>query len=583
MLGWLPFLRRYFAFAGPYWLSERKWIAGALTIALILINVVQVGVPVALNIWMRSLFDALQNRAMSRFVDLTFVLAGLVVVNVIVNTVHLLIKRRLQVDWRNWLTRRVIAEWMESGRHYQLAYMPGEHDNPDGRIAEDARVTTEYALDLADSLVYCAVLLASFVEILWTLSGPPEVRFGAVSFYLPGHLVWFAFVYAAIGASVALLLGRPLVRSTERRQAFEADFRFGLVNARENSFAIALAHGEAIERRRFRDLFRGVAAAWDRQTAALARVMLYSASWNILWQVFPIVIVAPRFIAGTISLGVLMQTAQAFQQATAALSWPIDNLSKLADWRASVRRVMALEYAIGQVADHVTTSGQSGIEILATDKPALRFNALSPCGPDGQAEIAAFSAEINPGDQVLIEGEPGVAATLYKVVAGLWPWGQGSVELPVNATLFFMPEKPYLPLGTLREAISYPSPSADFNDSQMQAALGRVGLDHLVARLDETSNWDEALQIDDQQRLGFARLLLHRPGWIFINNATDALGPKGEEEMRGILRAEFPDATIVSLGQHPPLDSRRLRKLVLTPHKGAFKLQEAPRAEAGAA
>jgi putative ATP-binding cassette transporter len=576
MRSWPEFLMRFLHLAGPYWSDEARWKVRGLTAVLVVLTVAQVAVPVALNSWTEDLFDALSRKSMSRFLFLLGILLVIIVSNVAIVTTHLRIKRRLQVGWRDWLTRRITGEWMEAGRQYQVTHTPGEHDNPDGRIAEDIRITTEYAIDLAHSLLYSTLLLASFAEILWTLSGLLEIRLGGFTLSIPGHLVGAAFLYAAVGASVAFLLGRPLVRATDRRQTFEANFRFGLVRARENSLAIALVRGEADERRRFRDLFRGAVEAWDRQTAALVNIFFYISSWSVLSQVFPILIAAPRYISGTITLGVLMQTAQAVQQMIAALSWPIDNLSKLADWRASVERVLGLHDAVGRLAAHLPPTARSTIAFVETGRPALVFADLSITGPDGAPLIAGFSTEIRQGEHVLLTGEPDAADKLFKAAAGLWPWGGGRIERPHGADIFFMPQRPYLPIGPLRAAVSYPDAPERYDDAAIRAALDRVGLGHLASRIDETEIWEQVLATGDQQRLGFARLLLHRPRWLFVQEATDALDPQGEEDMMGLLQEEFAGATVLVIGHHPVLAAYHRRKLVLSKRNGVTILEEVP-------
>jgi len=563
MRSWRDFFGKFLRLAGPYWNSEAKWRVRGLTALLVALTVAQVAVPVALNLWSEHLFDALAGRAMDRFLRLLGVLAVIIAANVVVLTMHLRVRRRLQIDWRDWLTRRLGGEWMAGGRHYRLTHIPGEHDNPDGRIAEDARITTEYAIDLAHSLLYCLLLLVSFTQILWSLSGPPQIELWRVHLYIPGHLVWVALVYAAIGTSAALLLGRPLVRATDRRQTFEANFRFGLVHARENSLAIALVQGEADERGYFLGLFRGAVEAWDGQTRALVNIFYYTSSWSVLSQVFPVLVAAPRYIIGAITLGVLMQTAQAFQQMIAALSWPVDNLSKLADWRASVERVLGLHEGVERLEGRIPALPHEMIGVSAGSAPALTLHELSVTDPDGKPILAAFDAEIARGERVLISGDPGAADKVFKAVAGLWPWGRGTVELPRNADVFFLPQKPYLPIGSLRHAIAYPTPREPHGEAEFRAALERVGLSHLIPRLDDVGNWDQLLGMAEEQRLGFARLLLHRPSWIFIQEATDALDPESESDMMRLLQEEFPEATVITIGFHAGLDAYHRRKILL--------------------
>ena len=437
------FFRRFIRLGGAFWQSERKWRARSLTAMLVALTFTQVLVPVAINQWSLRLFNALEQRAMKTFFLLIGVLALIIVTNVLITTTHLRVKRRLQVEWRSWLTGRVLDEWLTAGRHYHVSFVPGEHDNPDQRIAEDIRISTEFAVDLAHSLFYCVLLLVSFTQILWTLSGPPQVELGVVSLYLPGHLVWVALIYASVGSAAAVLLGQPLVRAANRRQSEEANFRFGLVRARENALSIALRRGEGEERRQAGELFEGAVRAWNRQTLALSNLYLFSSSWSVLSQAFPVLVAAPRYIAGAITLGVLMQTAQAFQQMIAALAWPIDNIPKVAEWRASVERVLGLHEALRLLGEQFEPRDRPTIKLEHSKRPILAFRRVAIADAAGKELVGCFSAEIAEGERVLISGDRSTAVTLFKVVGGLWPWGHGEVELPDGGPIFFMPR----PLG----------------------------------------------------------------------------------------------------------------------------------------
>ena len=560
---WIRFLWRFLLLAGPLWKSEAKWRVGLLTVLLVVLTTGQVALAIVFNSWYERLFDALEQRALSRFVLLIGILLLIILGSAGVTTIHLWIKRRIQVNWREWLTDRLLNEWMTSGRHYQVAQIPGDHDNPDGRIAEDIRITTEYAVDLAHSLFYCLLLLVSFAQILWTLSGPPALRFGDLELYLPGHMVWVALVYSAAGSAVALILGVPLVRAANARQSAEANFRFGLVRTRENSLAIALLSGEADERRGLRELFRGAVGAWDRQTVALAQLLLFSSSWTILSQVFPILVSAPRYIVGAITLGVLMQTAQAFQQAVSALSWPIDNLSKAAEWRASAERVERLHNAIEGLMKHIPPGGPPSITVEPYGRPSLAFIDCAINDPDERPVLASFRTEIKAGEHVLITGDPGAAVKLFKAVAGLWPWGRGRIGLPSNGDIFFMPQRPYVPLGTLGEAVCYPTDPRTCNVETIHDALRRTGLEELIPRLGSREAWEQSLATADLQRLAFARLLIHNPRWIFLHEATSSLDAAGRAAMMALLLDAFPAATLITIDQDPALAAFHRRHLTL--------------------
>ncbi len=571
-----PFLRRFTTLAMPFWSSEDGWRMSGLGFALFVLTVMQVGIPIALNVWNEKLFNALEARQMGSFLYLMGVLGLIIAANVLITSTHLRVKRRLQVAWRQWLTYRVFREWMSGGRQYLINFVPGDHDNPDGRIAEDIRITTESAIDLAHSLIYSLLLLISFTQILWSLSGPALTTFGGVEIPLPGHLVWIALAYSGLGAVVAWALGKPLVRAVDRRQTDEANFRFGLVHARENAMAIALLHGETGERRHFRSLFRRVVRAWDVQTWALTKLILFSSSWSVLSMGFPFLVAAPRYIVGTITLGVLMQTAQAFGQMTAALSWPIDNLAGVAAWRASVERVLGLADGVDVVAQRIAAGGHDGIRVEKSDTEELSFREVEIADSTGATQIARFSTTIAAGERVLITGDPGAAVKMFKVVARLWPWGHGRVGLPVGGSIFFMPHHPYLPIGPLRSAVVFPQVPNPQEDEALKAALVRVGLDDFTARLDDVEDWEQTLSAGEQQRLGFARLLLHKPDWIFIQEATDGLDRETERRMMEMVFATYPRAAVITISHRTSMEPFHARRLTLMRVNGFAVVEDCP-------
>ncbi len=560
------FFSQFSELALPYWSSEDKWVVRGLTALFVVLTMAQVVVPVLVNLWSANLFNALEQRSMDRFLVQIGALLVILVVAMAITSTHLILKRRLQIGWRRWLTRRLLDDWMAEGRHYLVNQLPGDHDNPDGRIAEDIRNTCESAIDLAHSLFYCMLLLVSFTQILWSLSGVVTVTLFDTPLPIPGHMVFISLLYASAGTTAAVLIGRPLVRTVNLRQTVEANFRFGLVRVRENSEAISLLHGEPDERRRLSDLFSAVRRGFNLQTTALAKVFLFSSGYAVLATGFPFLIAAPRYISGAISLGELMQIAQAFQQMTSALSWPVDNLSKAAEWKASVERVLSLHNALEELKRHQAQARRANTITLETgDSAALVFDGVCVSKPDGTQVVADFSQTIGEGERVLISGDPGAAIKLFKVVAGLWPWGCGHVLKPRGADIFFMPQRPYLPIARLRSVLAYPAGPDNFEESLLVSALARVGLSHLQERLGETATWENVLTLGEQQRLGFARLLLHRPNWIFIQEATDGLHPDGENAMMDLVRQEFPAATVITVGYHSALEAFHERKLALEP------------------
>lgn len=558
------FFIQFIRLAGPFWYSEHKSTIRSLALALLMLTMMQIGIAVVITEWSANLFNALEQRSMSGL----FTQIGLIVLifgaNIAVTTAHFKIKRRLQLDWRSWLTHHLIGKWMTEGRHYLVTHIQGEgaHDNPDGRIAEDIRIATEAAIDLCHSLIYCSLVIISFSKILWTLSG--TVTLNLLFFEIPiyGHLVWLAIIYSACASSLGWWLGRPYTMATDARQTVEANFRFGLVTARENSLAIALVHGEANEQRRFVGLFKDIVHAWQRQTLTWSHLFMLTSGYSVLSMAFPILVSAPRYILGSIPLGALMQSAQAFQQTAGALSWPVDNMAKVAEWRASVERVLGLVNGLGRLEQEITRYDPHRIHLKKSDQNVLRFCDLSIIRLDGVVCVLPISDEIRPGDRVLVTGNAFTGSKLFKAIVGLWPWGEGEIELPGDP-VFFMPPRPYLPAGTLRAAICYPSTQIEYSEAALDEALVLVGLEELQEQLERIDNWASALSREQQQRLGVVRLLLQRPKWILLQEAMDSLDSSCEMKMLNLIAQKLPDAAILTISNEPMAEAFHQRRIVL--------------------
>lgn len=558
------FFMRFVRLAGPFWNSENKAVIRKLTLALIALTLAQIAVAVYINRWSADLFNALEQHSMSGLFKQIGILVLIFAASIAIINTHLRVKRRLQIGWRAWLTERITARWMNNGRQYLVLHIQSaEHDNPDGRIAEDIRIATEDAIGLCHSLFYSLMLLISFTQILWTLSGRISLNLGIVEIPVAGYLVWVALLYACSASYLGWVIGKPLTNSTDLRQTEEADFRFGLVRARENSQAIALIHGENNEQQRFRTLFHQVIGAFDRQTEAWAHILMFTSGYSVLSMAFPIIVSAPRYILGTITLGALMQSVQAFQQMTSALSWPVDNMAGVAQWRASVERVLSLLKALDDLEQEIARPDPHRIALRKPDTSSLRFDNLCIAQLDGKVLLTCLNTEIKAGERVLLNGDAGKAAKLFKAIAGLWPWGRGSIELPNGDPMFFMPPRPYLPTDTLRKAICYPSPPETFSQEALITALNKAGLDGLVAQLDQTDTWENVLSRAEQQRLGFVRLLLYRPKWILLQEAFDSLDPEGETAMVRIIIEELPEATLLTVTNQPTAEPFHQRRIAL--------------------
>lgn len=555
------FPARVLRLAGGYWNCADKWRVRGASLLLLVLTLAQVALAVWTNYWNRALFDALEARSIHALLLQVGVFALIFALTLGVTAAHLLVKRWLQLGWRAWLTDRVVGRWMESGRHYRLLFTAGEHDNPDGRIAEDIRVATETAIALAHTLVYSLLILGTFVDILWKVSG--SLHLPGTDIQVPGFMVPLAFLYAGLGAMLGWMMGRPLVRSTNALQTAEADFRFGMARAREHSEAIALLHGESIERAGAGRQFSAIMRTWDRQSLAYMGIVAFSTGYGALLPVFPLLVAAPQYILGTMSLGVLMQAAQAFQKLTSALSWPVDNLGDMARARASADRVLSLYEDMERLDAEARTPSERRIQLGRAPSACLVIENLCIADPDGLILLERLDIEIHRGERVLVAGDPDVTSSLFKVIGGLWPWGSGRVLLPDDGGILFMPQRPFLPEGTLRQALCYPRGANAHGSDSIHRALECAGAIWLAPRLDAIDNWEQALPLRAQQRLGFARALLQRPAWILMEEASNAFDPRGERLILEMLHRELPNSALLTISFHAGLEALHHRKLVL--------------------
>jgi putative ATP-binding cassette transporter len=421
------------------------------------------------------------------------------------------------------------------------------------------------AVDLLVGLLGSILTLATFLGVLWTLSGPLHVALASSEFTIPGYMVWAALTYAFLGSLLTFVLGGPLVSINMRRNEAEGDHRFALIRIRENSEGIALIRGEADEDRGLRAAFGRVKAVMLDLYGRERALMYLTSAYGMAAGVVPIIVASPRYFAGAITLGVLMQITQAFLQVTRSLNWFVDKYPLLADWRSHIERVAALEdtfeAAEGLEADQTITltvgPDENGEEVLA-------FRDLQVGHADGNVVIQDATATIHAGEKVLIVGESGTGkSTLFRAVAGLWPWGSGEIRTPPREKMFFMPQRPYIPLGTLRAALAYPASPKRFGDAAMIAALERCEIPHFAPRLDDEDRWDRVMSLGEQQRLAFARLLLHRPRWVFLDEATAALDDENQDSMMRLFREELAESALVSIGHRPGLDAYHDRTLHL--------------------
>jgi putative ATP-binding cassette transporter len=541
------FLAAFGRFALPHLRGRAGRRPRLLVLGLLLLVLLQVALMVRLNVWNADLFDALDRRATADILRQAGIFALLLGGMMLANAAHLQLKRDLQLGWRDWLTARLSASWLSEGRHFALSQMASEHaSNPDGRIAEDARIATEHAVDLASTLVHAALLVVAFLAVLWELSGIVHLPLPGsdAGLPVPGHMVALAILYAAGGSAVAFLLGRPLVRVTDERQGREADFRFALSRARESAEPLALARAEPDERARLGALFGQIVAAWEAQTRTLRNLLLFGVGYGQLAPVLPLLVASPRYLAGTLTLGALVQIAQAFQQVVAALSWPVDNAQRLAEWRASAERVIALQRAIATLDE----AGRPSL-LGAPIRGGLALDRLVVRNPDDSAATRLLTERFAPGEAVRLEGDAHAVSLLCKAIAGQWRWGEGEIHLAEGAMPAICIADPWVPEARLRDILDG---AAAPEEGRAEAALSAVGLEELVPRLEETAPWRERLEEGDRQRLMLTQLLLHRPAVIVLEHALRAVPQEDAAELLRLLRIALPESVILFAGALPP-------------------------------
>jgi putative ATP-binding cassette transporter len=568
-------IRAFAAVASGYWTAPGyRAVAWSLTGGLVVLGAANVGIALWLNIWNRDFFNALDKRDVGQLMELLWMLAAIVASAGVAVAIQLHVKRRLQINWRSWLSHVTVQRWLNGGRQYQLGMLADEVDNPDGRIAEDIRVSTEFAVEFAQSILQCVLQLFTFLSVLWILSGTMPIKLFGFEFNLPGYMVWAAVAYALVGSLLTYFLGRGLIHAGNIRQSREADFRSGLTRAREHAEGIALMRGEDDERERLRGSLFDLRAAWNVQTRGQGNLSLLTSSLAYLAPIVPLIVALPRYLGGEIALGGLMQTAQAFSSVQWALSWLIDNFPKFAEWRASTDRLVHLHVALTDLEE---SSEMADEERIVVHPPAesdrLIMRELGVARPSGEMLVAEAEVEIQRAERVLIRGQSGSGkSTIMRAVAGVWPWGRGAIHLPTG-NITFMPQKPYFPLGTLRDVMLYPAEPEGVSDDVLKDMLHKVGLDHLRDRLDETERWDHILSGGEQQRVAFARVLVQKPDWIFMDEATSALDEAGQENVMKLLIEELPETSVVSIGHRPGLEVFHTRELTLEPGADGTRLR----------
>ncbi len=550
----LAFLREAWRLAEPYWQSEDKKIAWILLLSVIGLNLFSVFLNVRLNIWRNDFYNTLQELDEPGFFKQLGVFGLLACVFIVVLVYQTYLQQMLQIRWRRWLTQRYLGQWLRDKAYYHLQLDGSTTDNPDQRISDDLERFTRMSLVLtvgSTGLLNAVVTLFSFLGILWSLSGPLTVPLGSLgSVTIPAYMVWFALLYAIIGTWLTFKVGRPLVSLNFAQQRYEADFRFSLVRLRENTESVALYGGETREEHGFLDRFHHVV---DNFRAIMQRIKLvnwWTSFYGQFAVIFPYIVAAPRFFSKEMQLGGLMQTADAFGTVQGALSFIVNSYTDIAEWQSVVQRLGGFEQrlqTIGAAARApqpiALTQGGQGVAVQQLELDL----------PGGGMLLRGVDLDVAPGTATLITGPTGSGkSTLLRAMAGIWPYGKGAIRLAAGKMLF-LPQKPYMPLGTLRDSLFYPGEISNVPDERLHQIMQTVGLGAFIPRLDESDNWAQRLSLGEQQRLSFARVLLIQPDLLFLDEATSALDEPSEAQFYDLLRTAAWHPTIVSVGHRGTL------------------------------
>jgi putative ATP-binding cassette transporter len=537
-----------------------SWLLSALILLIIILNLIA---TYGMNVWTRTIFDSLQNSDARGILFLSMIYMPLLAACVLLTVINVFARMTLQRRWREWLNNRLVDRWLKNGSNYQLNYINGTAKNPECRIADDVRIATEAPVDFAVGIMTSVLSAATFIAVLWALGGGLTLHLGSTVITIPGFLVFASVIYAVLASGFTVFMGRHFIKVSESKNQAEAEYRYALTRLRENGESIAILRGENEERNSVDASFKTVLSTWRDICTQLMRTTIVAQTSGYVAPILPIILCAPKFLDGSMTLGAVMQAASAFTIVQGAFNWLVDNFPRLADWTASARRIASLQSSLDGL-EHTKNDNSCRISHGEADDAALRLSNVSIKLDDRTALAVGEEVVIMPGEKVLITGDSGSGkSTLVRTLAGLWPWGEGHIETQSGASVLFVPQHAFVPAGTLRRAVNYPDPTDIYSEEEVTNVLNKVGLGHLRERLEEVSSWDQTLSAGEKQRLAFARIFLHRPDVIVLDEATAALDlPSGNRLMEFLCR-ELNEATIISIGHRSELEPFHSRKIIL--------------------